>query len=102
MARDAVAKVIHIAQDANGYWMMSMETPEGKMHLLSWGGEDYDHEVGHAYNPDEITLPADTEFRVSLDQVPVAAEPLTKKPRPRKAKKPYQVIQGGKLVGTVK
>ena len=90
------AAIVHITQDDYGYWMMSLETADGQLHLMMSLLEDVEDPVGHAYNPDELDLPADTMFLVSEDVKPIQLHhPDWNVPEPRRAAKPYYVVEGG-------
>src|SRR5262245_22301341 len=96
--RENVGRV-HITQDDFGYWMMSFESNDGTMTLYSYCAERIEHELHHALHPQEIGLPAGTEFLISEPVVPLrAGAPDWKKPEPRRAREPYYIIKNGMRV----
>jgi len=90
---------VHITQDDFGYWMMSHECADGTMMLASYRFEHAEHEIHHAYHPQEIGLPAGTEFLISEPSVPLrAGAPEWRKPQPRRAREPYYIVKNGMRV----
>jgi hypothetical protein len=97
-ARERTVRV-HITQDDYGFWMMSLERDDGSLSVASYGAEHPGHDVHHAYHPEEIGLPAETEFLVSKPSVPLRmGKPGWKKPEARRAREPYYIIKNGKRV----
>jgi len=90
---------VHITQDDFGYWMMSFEWKDGPMSLYSYRAERNEHEIHNAYHPQEIGLPAETEFFISEPSVPLrAGAPEWRKPQPRRAREPNYIVKNGKRI----
>ena len=86
----------HITQDDFGYWMMSLECGDGTMVLASYAAELPEHEILQAYHPQEIGVPAATEFLISQPVIPLqAGYSGWTKPEPRRAREPYYLIKNG-------
>jgi hypothetical protein len=87
---------VHITQDDFGYWMMSLERADGTLTLASYRFEHAEHEIHHAYHPQEIGLPVAAEFFISEPAVPLrAGAPGWRKPQPRRAREPYYIVKNG-------
>jgi hypothetical protein len=89
----------HVTQDKHGFWMTSLELPNGKLSLAIHGEPEL--ELGNAYDPEDLDLPPDTEFYISMSDKEANFDADVKKPRAKKATPPYYVIKNGEKVREV-
>ena len=84
-----MAKKIHITQDEYGFWLMSMEEPDGSLKLLAHHFPKPDHLIEQAHQmaaevkvkPGAIAANAFIEKQAGSDIVVVADPPRSKVPR---------------------
>jgi hypothetical protein len=88
---------VHITQDDYGYWMMSYESEDRGLALASFAGETVGHLLHHAYHPQDLGLPPDTEFLISHTTIPLRmGDPGWRIPSPRRVSEPHYVVRQGR------